>query len=325
MDSVEKRIRKRAYDLWERAGRPEGRSEEFWFAAAVEAVQASETRYRAIVNSSPAAIICIDENGIVQSANPATKTILGYEADELLGRNVSIIMPDYHASRHDGYLDAYLETGVGKIIGIGREVTARRKDGGMIDVELSIGEWRDDAGRQFFAGALQLAARNRNARQCFATRRARRATHASDTAVKPMRLTRRRDRRHADRVWNKAGRVRPKPQKASERVGVDVGHPLRMESKFRVRETKGAARLGWSPARPPRKCGAGAQFEYGVDARKYVQRPKFFAATRKDVGREGDQLVQLPVVPPNSAFSGEVRSNCPILFGHTDEHNPRLQ
>ena len=85
MDSVEKRIRKRAYDLWERAGRPEGRSEEFWFAAAEEAVQAGEARYRAIVNSSPAAIICIDENGIVQSANPATKTILGYEADELLG------------------------------------------------------------------------------------------------------------------------------------------------------------------------------------------------------------------------------------------------
>ena len=110
----------------------------------------------------PPAIICIDENGIVQSANPATKTILGYEADELLGANVSKIMPDYHASRHDGYLDAYLETGVGKIIGIGREVTARRKDGGMIDVELSVGEWRDDAGRRFFAGALRdISARKR--------------------------------------------------------------------------------------------------------------------------------------------------------------------
>ena len=155
MDSVEKTIRKRAYDLWQRAGRPEGRSEEFWFAAAEEAVQASEARYRAIVDSSPAAIICIDEYGIVQSVNPATKAILGYEPDELLGANVSKIMPDYHASRHDAYLDAYLETGVRKIIGIGREVTARRKDGGMIDVELSIGEWRDDSGRRFFAGALR--------------------------------------------------------------------------------------------------------------------------------------------------------------------------
>ena len=54
MDSFEKTIRKRAYDLWQRADRPEGRSEEFWFAAAEEAVQASEARYRAIVNSSPA-------------------------------------------------------------------------------------------------------------------------------------------------------------------------------------------------------------------------------------------------------------------------------
>ncbi len=172
MDSVEKRIRKRAYDLWERAGCPEGRSEEFWLAAAEEAIEASEARYRAIVDSSPAAIICIAENGIVQSANPATKTILGYEADELLGANVSNIMPDYHASRHDGYLDAYLETGVGKIIGIGREVTARRKDGGMIDVELSIGEWRDDAGRRFFAGALRdISARKRAEEELARTRR----------------------------------------------------------------------------------------------------------------------------------------------------------
>ena len=122
---------------------------------AEEALRASEARYRAIVNSSVASIICIDEYGIVQSVNPATKTILGYEADDLVGANVSKIMPAYHASRHDGYLDAYLETGVRKVIGIGREVTARRKDGGMIDVELSVGEWRDDAGRRFFAGALR--------------------------------------------------------------------------------------------------------------------------------------------------------------------------
>jgi PAS domain S-box-containing protein len=122
---------------------------------AEEALKASEARYHAIVDSSPAAIICIDEYGIVQSVNPATKAILGYEADELLGANVSKIMPDYHASRHDGYLDAYLETGVRKVIGIGREVTARRKDDAMVDMELSVGEWRDDAGRRFFAGTLR--------------------------------------------------------------------------------------------------------------------------------------------------------------------------
>jgi two-component system CheB/CheR fusion protein len=172
MDSVEKTIRKRAYELWERSGHPEGRSEEFWFAAATEAVQASEARYRAIVDSSPAAIICIDEYGIVQSVNPTTKTILGYEPDELLGANVSKIMPEYHASRHDGYIDAYLETGVRKIIGIGREVIARQKDGGLIDVELAIGEWRDDAGRRFFAGALRdISGRKRVEEELERTRR----------------------------------------------------------------------------------------------------------------------------------------------------------
>ena len=83
-----------------------------------------------------------------------------------------MIMPDYHASRHDGYLDAYLETGVRKIIGIGRDVTARRKDGGMIDVELSIGEWRDDAGRRLFAGALRdISARKRMEEELARTRR----------------------------------------------------------------------------------------------------------------------------------------------------------
>jgi PAS domain S-box-containing protein len=132
----------------------------------------SEARYRAMVDSSPAAIICIDEYGIVQSVNPATKAILGYEPDELLGANVSKIMPEYHAVRHDGYIDAYLETGVRKIIGIGRDVTASRKDGDLVDVELSLGEWRDDAGRRFFAGALRdISGRKRVEEELERTRR----------------------------------------------------------------------------------------------------------------------------------------------------------
>ncbi len=139
---------------------------------AEEALRASEALYRAIVDSSPPAIICIDEVGIIQSVNPATKSILGYEADELLGRNVSIIMPDEHASRHDGYLEAYRKTGVAKVIGIGREVVARRKDGVMIDVDVSIGEWRDGVGRRFFAGALRdISERKRIDEELAQTRR----------------------------------------------------------------------------------------------------------------------------------------------------------
>ncbi len=81
-------------------------------------------------------------------------------------------MPEYHASRHDGYIDAYLETGVRKIIGIGRDLTARQKDGGLIDVELSVGEWRDDAGQRFFAGALQdISGRKRVEEELERTRR----------------------------------------------------------------------------------------------------------------------------------------------------------
>jgi two-component system, LuxR family, sensor kinase FixL len=109
---------------------------------AEENLRDSEARYRAIVETALDAIIIIDEAGQIQSVNPACERLLGYSPAELVGRNVSIIMPDPHRSAHDGYLSAYLKTGNAKIIGIGREVQPQRKDGSLFPAELAVTEWK---------------------------------------------------------------------------------------------------------------------------------------------------------------------------------------
>ena len=92
---------------------------------AQEARRASEERLRAIVGTAVDAIIVIDEDGIVQSANPAAERIFGYAPGEIVGKNVSILMPGPHSSAHQGYIRAYLRTGDAKIIGKGCEVDGR--------------------------------------------------------------------------------------------------------------------------------------------------------------------------------------------------------
>jgi len=97
-------------------------------------------RWRAIVESAVDAIIVIDRRGHIESFNPAAERMFGYEAAEVLGRNVSILMPSPHAAQHDSYVDRYMATGVAKIIGIGRDIEARRKDGSTFPGHLSVGE-----------------------------------------------------------------------------------------------------------------------------------------------------------------------------------------
>ncbi len=95
------------------------------------------------------AIIVIDHRGRVVAANEATGRIFGYRTDELLGENVSKLMPEPDRSAHDGYLARYLESGVGKIIGIGREVRAQRKDGSVFPMRLSVGRVADSTPPRF--------------------------------------------------------------------------------------------------------------------------------------------------------------------------------
>ncbi|MGO9007112.1 MAG: PAS domain S-box protein [Beijerinckiaceae bacterium] len=108
-------------------------------------------RLRAIVDTAIDAILVIDEAGIVQSFNPAAERIFGYQASEVLGNNVGMLMPGPHRTAHDGHIDAYRRTGRAKIIGIGREVEAMRKDGTTFPIDLAVAEWRME-GKRFFTG-----------------------------------------------------------------------------------------------------------------------------------------------------------------------------
>lgn len=103
-------------------------------------------RLNAILESSVDSIITINERGVIQSVNIATANLFGFTKEELTGQNVSILMPNPHAKNHDKYLTNYLETGVAKIIGIGREVEAKHKNGTLFPVLLSISEVRFEDG-----------------------------------------------------------------------------------------------------------------------------------------------------------------------------------
>ena len=107
---------------------------------AEEVLRESESRTRAIVNTAVDAIITIDEQGIVESFNPAAERIFGYTADEVIGQNVKILMSLPYHEEHDGYLANYLTTGKKKIIGIGREVMGRHKDGTIFPMDLAVSE-----------------------------------------------------------------------------------------------------------------------------------------------------------------------------------------
>jgi PAS domain S-box-containing protein len=128
---------------------------------AEEALRGMTQRLQAILQTAVDGIITINEQGLIQNVNPATERIFGYTPEELFGRNVCILMPEPYRHEHDGYMDNYLRTGVRKIIGIGREVRGRRKDGSTFPMELAVSEVRLPEGR-FFTGIVRdITARKR--------------------------------------------------------------------------------------------------------------------------------------------------------------------
>ena len=100
----------------------------------------TEERLRAILETAVEGIITIDERGIVESMNPAAEKTFGFRAEEVIGRNVSVLMPSPYREEHDGYLRNYLSSGHAKIIGIGREVIGQRKDGTVFPMDLAVSE-----------------------------------------------------------------------------------------------------------------------------------------------------------------------------------------
>ncbi len=118
-----------------------------------------EARYRAIVDTAVDPIILIDDRGIVQSFNHAAEKTFGYPADEVMGRNVNMLMPEPYRTAHDGYLDRYHRTGERRIVGIGREVEGLRKDGTTFPLDLSVGEWHVGKRRMYTGIMRDITAR----------------------------------------------------------------------------------------------------------------------------------------------------------------------
>ncbi len=113
----------------------------------------------AIIETSPDGLITIDEGGRMRSFNPAAERIFGYRAVEVIGRNVDCLMPSPYREAHDGYVARYLKTGEKRIIGIGRQVLAMKKNGEVFPIELAVGEVRLPDGRRFAGFIRDVSAR----------------------------------------------------------------------------------------------------------------------------------------------------------------------
>jgi PAS domain S-box-containing protein len=118
------------------------------------ALRHSEARLKTLIDGAAEGIIAIDERGTVESFNRAATRIFGFSDAEVVGHNVSMLMPEPDRSGHDGYIARYLETGEAKIIGIGRDVMGRRRDGSLFPLHLGISEVEQD-GQRLFIGVVR--------------------------------------------------------------------------------------------------------------------------------------------------------------------------
>ena len=123
-------------------------------APPASALRDADERLRAILETAVEGIITIDERGLIESVNSAAEQTFGYQAREIIGKNVSVLMPSPYRAEHDSYLANYRRTGHAKIIGIGREVVGRRKDGSSFPMDLSVSEVRL-ADRRLFTGFVR--------------------------------------------------------------------------------------------------------------------------------------------------------------------------
>jgi two-component system sensor kinase FixL len=123
-------------------------------AAAEEALRASEAHLRSILDTVPDAMVVIDDEAMIQSFSVAAERQFGYEPYEVVGRNVSMLMPQPYRGQHDGYMNRYKRTGERRIIGVGRVVVGLRKDSSTFPMELAVGEMRS-GGKRYFTGFIR--------------------------------------------------------------------------------------------------------------------------------------------------------------------------
>jgi len=138
------------------------------FNKATEAIQLrsqeaedKQTRLQTVIESSIEGIITINNMGLIESINSMALKMFGFSKDELIGKNINLLMPEPYRSEHDGYLQHYKQTGVKKIIGIGREVSGLRKDRSVFPMELSVSEMNIN-GQQLFSGLVRDITERKN-------------------------------------------------------------------------------------------------------------------------------------------------------------------
>ncbi|MBF0290397.1 MAG: PAS domain S-box protein [SAR324 cluster bacterium] len=117
------------------------------------ALREKELQMRTILDTLPDGVISIYETGQIQMFNPAAEELFGYQAEEVLGKNIKMLMPEPQRSEHDSYIQNYLKTGEKKVIGMSREVLGMRADGSSFPMYLSIGELESN-GRKMFTGIV---------------------------------------------------------------------------------------------------------------------------------------------------------------------------
>ena len=130
-------------------------------------VQHAET-FHILAKTAHEAIFLIDTHGIIQFVNPAAETLFGYEVKELLGKNIKQLMPSPHRQMHDDYIENYLQTGIKKIIGKGRQLLGERKDGSQFPMYLSVGEIQLEHTHLFAGLILDLSTQQKLQREVLA-------------------------------------------------------------------------------------------------------------------------------------------------------------
>src|SRR5215469_6211117 len=123
--------------------------------------RSNDALFRTLTATAADGIIVIDERGLIGIYNAACERLFGFTQDEVIGKNVSMLMPSPHWEEHDSYLDNFRETGRARIIGIGREVIGQRKDGTTFPMYLSVGKGILDTQTIYVGIIRDLTARNR--------------------------------------------------------------------------------------------------------------------------------------------------------------------
>jgi two-component system sensor kinase FixL len=123
--------------------------------SAEAALRDREAYLRSILETMPDSMVVIDQTGIIHSFSRAAESLFGYAAEELIGQNIDVLMTRGDRERHDSYIQRYLDTNSPRIIGIGRVVFGRRKDGSTFSLRLSVGEIKTERNKRMFVGFMR--------------------------------------------------------------------------------------------------------------------------------------------------------------------------